>query len=145
MAASVVKKLCPVLTRIPTSNSVLILRGYTRFKITSRLLCTQASKMKVKDCYLLLGLDWSATVVDVREAYLRLAKLYHPDCGRSTADAARFSGIEQAYRVVMEHVTTAAQTGPEVTDQDFEKEIFDIHHTAPQHRYRKPGISFSGI
>lgn len=144
MAASVVKKLCPILTRIPTRKSVVILRGYTRLKHTARLLCTQASKVKVKECYLLLGLDWSATVVDVREAYLRLAKLYHPDCGRSTADATRFSRIEQAYRVVMDHVTTAAQIGPEVTDQDFDKEIFDIHHTVPQHRYRKPGIFFLG-
>ena len=75
-------------------------------------------------------------MVDVREAYLRLAKQYHPDCGRATADAARFTRIEQAYRVVMDYVTSAAQTGPEVNDQDFDKEIvFDIHHTAPQHRY----------
>lgn len=99
------------------------------------MLCTRATSMKVKDCYLLLGVDWSANVVDVREAYFRLAKLYHPDCGRKTADAARFARIEQAYRVVMDHVTTASQKGPEVNDQDFEKEIFDIHHIAPQHRY----------
>ena len=75
-------------------------------------------------------------MVDVREAYLKQAKLYHPDCGRSTADAARFARIEQAYRVVMDHVTTAAaQAGSEVNEQDFDQEIIDIHHTAPQHRY----------
>ena len=112
-----------------------MLPGYFLFKRTDRMLCTQARSMKVKDCYLLLGVDWSATVVDVREAYLKLAKLYHPDCGRKTADAARFTKIEQAYRVVMDHVTSASQKGPEVSDQEFEKEIFDIHHTAPQHRY----------
>lgn len=111
-----------------------MLRGYHFLKLAGRMLCTPASSIKVKDCYLLLGVDWSATVVDVREAYLKLAKQYHPDCGRKTADAGKFARIEQAYRVVMDHVTTAAQQGPEVSDQDFENEILDIHHTAPQHR-----------
>lgn len=114
---------------------VLVLAGYVGFKQITRFLCTTASSVKVKDCYLLLGLDWSATVVDVREAYLRLAKQYHPDCGKTTADAVKFSRIEKAYRVVIEHVTTSVEKGPEGTDQDFDKEIvFDIHHTAPQHR-----------
>lgn len=115
-------------------TSLVLLRGYLALKQAGRVLCTPASSLKVKDCYLLLGVDWSATVVDVREAYLRLAKQYHPDCGRKTADAGKFARIEQAYRVVMDHVTTAAQDGPKVSDQEFEKEIFDIHHTAPQHR-----------
>lgn len=105
-----------------------------RIKLATRLLCSYEMNMKVKDCYLLLGVDWSATVVDVREAYIKLAKLYHPDCGRSTADASKFSQIEQAYRVVLDHVTTVAVTGPEVTEQEFEKVVFDINHTAPQHR-----------
>jgi len=117
-----------------TRSSFALLRGYPFHEQAGRMLCTPASSMKVKDCYLLLGVDWSATVVDVREAYLRLAKQYHPDCGRNTADAGKFARIEQAYRVVMDHVTTAIQEGPEVSDQDFEKEVFDIHHTAPQHR-----------
>lgn len=106
-----------------------------RFVLLSRLLCSHSFNMNVKDCYLLLGVDWSATVVDVREAYLRLAKLYHPDCGRSTADAAKFSEIEQAYRVVMDHVTTLEMAGPEVIKEDFDEERFEINHTAPQHRY----------
>ena len=105
-----------------------------RFVLQSRLLCAHSFNMNVKDCYLLLGVDWSATVVDVREAYLRLAKLYHPDCGRSTADAAKFSQIERAYRVVMDHVTTLEMAGPEIIKEDSDKERFEINHTAPQHR-----------
>lgn len=111
-----------------------MLQGYFLFTKKYRMLCTWERSIKVKDCYLLLGVDWSATVIDVREAYLKLAKLYHPDCGRNTADAAKFSKIEHAYRVVMDHVTSASQKSSEVSDQEFEKEIFDIHHTAPQHR-----------
>ena len=126
----------PRIVRITTRKSWKHLASFTRFNYAARLLCTKASNLKVKDCYLLLGVDWSASVVDVREAYLKLAKLYHPDCGRSTADAAKFAQIQQAYRVVMDHLTTAAQTDPEVTDEDFDKEIaIDIHHTAPQHRW----------
>lgn len=106
-----------------------------RFVPPSRFLCSHSFNMKVKDCYLLLGVDWGATVVDVREAYLRLAKLYHPDCGRSTADAAKFSEIEEAYRVVMDHVTTLESAGPEIIKDDSDKERFEINHTAPQHRY----------
>ena len=111
-----------------------VLRRLEISKCISRMFCSQQSTMKVKDCYLLLSLDWSATVVDVREAYLKLAKHYHPDCGRSTADASRFAQIQRAYRVVLDHVTNNSQTGPEVCEQDFEKEVPLVEHTAPQHR-----------
>lgn len=127
-----------ILSRIYRNKTYAMLQGYFLFTKKYRMLCTWERSIKVKDCYLLLGVDWSATVIDVREAYLKLAKLYHPDCGRNTADAAKFSKIEHAYRVVMDHVTSASQKGSEVSDQDFEKEIFDIHHTAPQHRYCLP-------
>ncbi|XP_078372872.1 dnaJ homolog subfamily C member 28-like [Oculina patagonica] len=135
MATCLYQRFYHILSSNATCKSMTILRSHPILKYTGRMLCTRAPSMKVKDCYLLLGVDWSATVVDVREAYLSLAKRYHPDCGRKTADAERFARIEQAYRVVMDHVTTASQEGAEVSDQDFEKEIvFDIHHTAPQHR-----------
>ena len=44
-------------------TSLALLRGYPVLKQAGRVLCTPASSMKVKDCYLLLGFDWSATVV----------------------------------------------------------------------------------
>lgn len=39
----------------------------------------------------------------VKEAYLRLAKLYHPDSGAATADPVLFARVEEAYRAVLTH------------------------------------------
>jgi molecular chaperone DnaJ len=53
------------------------------------------------DFYIVLGLERAATVADVKRAYRRLARKYHPDInpGDGTA-AARFQQITQAYETL---------------------------------------------
>ncbi|MFW6113638.1 MAG: molecular chaperone DnaJ [Actinomycetota bacterium] len=55
----------------------------------------------MKDYYQLLGVDRSADQEDIKRAYRKLARLYHPDVNRSDKEAqARFKEISEAYEVL---------------------------------------------
>ena len=108
--------------------------SFERLVFGSAGFCTQSSATKLKDCYFLLEVDENASLLEVRNAYLRLAKDYHPDCGKATADAGKFARIDKAYRTVLADLCgdTVKNTTTDVTDK--EETQFDIEHTAPQHR-----------
>jgi len=53
--------------------------------------------MNVGDCYRLLGLDRGATLTDVKAAYRRLARRWHPDLNRHEAAHDRFIELQTAY------------------------------------------------
>lgn len=59
----------------------------------------------VQESYRLLQLpaEGNSSPAQVKEAYLRLAKLYHPDSGAPTANAELFAKVEEAYRAVLAH------------------------------------------
>ncbi|XP_076857831.1 dnaJ homolog subfamily C member 28 isoform X2 [Brachyhypopomus gauderio] len=71
-----------------------------------------------------------------------MAKLYHPDCGAPTADAALFSLVEEAYRVVLAHLARqqSAQQHSQAAMDEEEEEKMKSH--APQHRHY---LSFEGV
>lgn len=53
----------------------------------------------MKDYYKILGLPYNASAEDIREAYRRAAKKYHPDVV-GTGDHDRFLEIREAYEVL---------------------------------------------
>ncbi len=59
------------------------------------------------DLYALLGVERSATEVEVRRAYRRMALLHHPDRA-GAASAPRFAAIADAYRVLADAVARSA-------------------------------------
>ncbi|KAK7886972.1 hypothetical protein WMY93_026593 [Mugilogobius chulae] len=76
----------------------------------------------LQESYRLLELPDQAqsTPAQVKEAYLRLAKLYHPDSGSPTADPVLFSRVEEAYRAVLAH-QSKKQRSHNVTEDEDEK------------------------
>lgn len=76
----------------------------------------------LQESYRLLQLpgERDSSPVQVKEAYLRLAKLYHPDSGAPTADAVLFARVEEAYRAVLAHQskTKKPDGGKEVEDEE---------------------------
>ena len=88
------------------------------------------------DFYLILGLDRGASTGDVKRAYKRLARRYHPDInpGDRTA-AAHFRQIAEAYETLVDpdrrsHYDRGAQTGSsQAGDFTFGFEGFDFSAT----------------
>ncbi|MEI6428577.1 MAG: J domain-containing protein [Pseudanabaena sp. ELA607] len=53
------------------------------------------------ECYRLLGLPRNATLDDIKVAYRRLARKYHPDTNRDDPNAAeKFQRVQEAYRIL---------------------------------------------
>ena len=53
-----------------------------------------------RDPYETLGLPNNASAEDVRDAYRRMAKTYHPDVSGSPQDSARFRAVTEAYETL---------------------------------------------
>ncbi len=57
--------------------------------------------MRFTDYYETLGVDRNATQKEIRSAYRRLARKYHPDMNRDDKDAAeKFKRVQEAYEVL---------------------------------------------
>ncbi|KAM4581201.1 dnaJ homolog subfamily C member 28 [Odontesthes bonariensis] len=94
----------------------------------------------LQESYRLLQLpdDGHSSPAQVKDAYLRLAKLYHPDSGAATADATLFARVEEAYRAVLEHQSRSKRRDAEREDEDEEKARAS---TLPHRQY----LSFDGV
>lgn len=111
--------------------------------LSLRALSSGAISRSLKESYRLLQLpdDGASGPTEVKEAYLRMAKLYHPDSGAPTADAALFSQIEEACRAVLAHL--GRQKSASRYTQSLEEEEEDkVKGNAPQHRHY---LSFEGL
>ncbi|KAJ7363385.1 hypothetical protein OS493_009537 [Desmophyllum pertusum] len=78
MATSLSQIFYHSLSRNATCKTLTMFRCYSFFKHTGRMLCTRATSMKVKDCYLLLGVDWSAKRCGCPRSVLEIGKAVSP-------------------------------------------------------------------
>jgi len=77
--------------------------------------------MEFKDYYATLGVDKNATVDDIKKAYRRLARKYHPDVSKEPDAAQRMSAINEANTVLSDPEKRAAYDalGRRPQGQDF--------------------------
>ncbi|CAG9786527.1 unnamed protein product [Diatraea saccharalis] len=100
------------------------------------LASSKTNEMKIQECYNLLNLPMHSKQEAVRNAFLELAKKYHPDSGSPEADMNKFVAIENAFRFLTKHNTGV------VNNEEIDTIVYDIRHTAPQHRQY---LSFEGM
>ena len=67
--------------------------------------------MKFKDYYEVLGVARDATAEDIKRAYRRLARKYHPDVSKETDATQRFQELSEAYEVLRDPEKRAAYDG----------------------------------
>lgn len=77
--------------------------------------------MQYKDYYQILGIDRKATQDDVKKAYRKLARKYHPDVSKEPNAEEKFKEVGEAYEVLKDSEKRAAydQLGTYRTGQEF--------------------------
>ena len=56
--------------------------------------------MEYKDYYEILGVKREATQAEIKSAYRKLAKKYHPDVNKTPEASAKFKDINEAFEVL---------------------------------------------
>jgi curved DNA-binding protein len=77
--------------------------------------------MKYKDYYAVLGVERGAAQDDIKKAYRRLARKYHPDVSKERDAEERFKAVAEAYETLKDPDKRAAydQLGRHQAGQDF--------------------------
>src|SRR4051812_22828455 len=77
--------------------------------------------MKYKDYYKILGVERNANDDDIKKAYRKLARKYHPDVSNEKDAEEKFKEMSEAYETLKDPEKRAAydQLGSHAAGQDF--------------------------
>jgi curved DNA-binding protein len=83
--------------------------------------CALLNAMKYKDYYAILGVDKGAGADDIKKAYRKLARKYHPDVSKEPGAEEKFKEMGEAYETLKDPEKRAAydQLGSYRPGQDF--------------------------
>src|SRR5687768_13350081 len=56
--------------------------------------------MEYKDYYVILGVDRKASQDDIKKAYRKLARKFHPDVSKESNAEEKFKNLQEAYEVL---------------------------------------------
>ncbi len=78
--------------------------------------------MKYKDYYAILGIERSAAEADIKKAYRKLARKYHPDVSKDPQGEEKFKDVAEAYQTLKDAEKRAAydRLGQHQSGEDFE-------------------------
>jgi curved DNA-binding protein len=78
--------------------------------------------MKYKDYYSIMGVERGASAEDIKKAYRKLARQYHPDVSKDPAGEEKFKEVAEAYETLKSPEKRAAydQLGSYQPGQDFQ-------------------------
>jgi curved DNA-binding protein len=68
--------------------------------VANALKRTEFNRMEFKDYYVVLGVASSASQEDIKRAYRKLARKYHPDVTKDPQGEARFKDLAEAYEAL---------------------------------------------
>ena len=77
--------------------------------------------MKYKDYYSILGIEQTASDDDIKKAYRKLARKYHPDVSKDPEGEAKFKDVAEAYQTLKDTEKRAAydRLGKHQSGEDF--------------------------
>ena len=77
--------------------------------------------MKYKDYYSILGVERAGSEDDIKKAYRKLARKYHPDVSKDPQGEAKFKDVAEAYQTLKDTEKRAAydRLGPHRSGEDF--------------------------
>ncbi|HRP01417.1 MAG TPA: J domain-containing protein [Candidatus Kapabacteria bacterium] len=83
------------------ANNVLYLQSIKNYRVRQENILMSRVNKKIIDYYKVLGIDETSSSDDVRKAYLKMAKKYHPDrnVGNELA-LVKFTLINEAYNIL---------------------------------------------
>ncbi|CAH1377147.1 unnamed protein product [Tenebrio molitor] len=111
-------------------------RPFSLMNVTS--ISSFAKMMEYKKCYRILNISEDSNQEEIRKAYIKLVKRYHPDSGTNEANADKFAEIDKAFKILIDKKSKERWS----VDDDNRVQEQDIKHTAPQHRQY---LNYDGI
>ena len=64
--------------------------------------------MNKRDYYEILGIEKSASAKEIKSAYRKLAKQYHPDRNKQEGAESKFKEVQEAYEILSDERKKAA-------------------------------------